>query len=931
MKKKRNSLQDQCFIYGFETKSLFTDEEKATSDRIDKLSREKNKMRKESALISQAQRGEITRAKFETGYRAIYNVKKGEPILDDYADRQVKLKERVKEINEQISQLKAELKELFQNNTQVRRIREDAVVDTNVISVFESTLTRTLGMETNKLYKDITIIRIFYYEILKDIMLNGFLWGEDKYVCFTASAGQIRTKKVVFIREKSLEKVSPSIMCGLSIADINAKGGININKLLAYMALSNSATNHWKNFDITKTIVVDDFETDVSGTVDFIDEKTYTVERKEMEVPIAHTDGCGMMLPRVNKKNMMVRAPWVKGLLAVFPYDRFIKEANERDPTVNHALVTDIYGKEHDVLAEDIEVIFTKSQFKLWKYYDSWEEYQRKFIENHSMAGTCNEEDDYISNAKINYQMLQTLSGTTYEEMTQLADKTNRRIKNIASSKDTMLAVFGAGDTPKMMNGFQKCLNYYPELLNDEYTRNTLKLIKKRLVKNARAGKLDIEGKYLFLVPDLYAFCERLFLKEENPKGLLANGEVYCRPYKDFDTLDCLRSPHLYMEHALRKNVVDQERNRWFSPRAIYTSCHDLISKILQFDVDGDKSLVVAEPLLVKIAERHSEGIVPLYYEMAKAGAVQVNNQQMYEGMVAAYSGGKIGQVSNDITKIWNSGNVSLEAIKMLCMENNFTIDYAKTLYKPTRPAHVNTLISSYTKKRTPHFFVYAKDKLEESCEPKNESVVNMLEDIVENKRMCFTAKDLGHFRYQLMMQNESQSVDPDVVKRFMEMDGSAYRQISMTHMDEDADYGYLRIKILAEMALMAGSVECACDMLIKTLFTKKTIAHKSTFWLCFGDIVYENLRANIGENAVQCAKCGRRFVRKAPNQFLCESCSTRTRKEVKVRPCVDCGSPFVVGARNNKKVRCDDCQLIYRRQYKTKYQRTKRAAACAS
>lgn len=931
MNKYGRSLQDQVFLYSFETKNLFTDAEKELSDNADGLSSEKAKLHKEQRFIADVRGGRITREKFETEYRGLYGLRKADEVYSDYEQRSDEIRERIKVINQEIPKLKEKMRKSFAENSVIRTVRQDAVVDRNIISVFESTLTRTMGMKTNGLYKDITIIRAFYYDVLKDIILNGFMWDDEKYVCLTASAGQIRTKKVVFIKESAWKNISPVIMCGLSIEEINRRGGMNVNKLLAYTALSNSATNVWKSFDIRKTIVVEDFETNVHGVVDFIDDKTYTVERREMDVPIAHTDGCGMMLPKVSKKNMMVRLPWVKGLLAVFPFDRFIREADEREPGKNHALITDIYGQEHDVLAEGIEIIFTKSQFKLWKYYDSWGDYQQKFLQLGCMAGTCNEEEDYIPEARINYQMLQTLSDMTYDEMKELASKTNAKIKGIASSKDSMLNVFGAGNTLRSMNGFQKCLQYYPELLSDEYTRNTLKQIKKRLVKNARAGKLDIQGKYLFLVPDLYAFCEWLFLKIEDPAGLLKDGEVYCRPYKEYEKLDCLRSPHLYREHSVRRNVVDAEKNRWFSPRAIYTSCHDLISKVLQFDVDGDKSLVVADPLLVEIADRHCEGIVPLFYNMAKAGAVHIDSNQIYSGMIAAYSGGKIGQVSNNITKIWNSENINLDAIKLLCMENNFTIDYAKTLYKPTRPAHVNDMISSYTRKKTPHFFVYAKDKLEEACEKKNASVVNMLEDIIENKRMCFTAKDIGKFDYRLMMRDKDQYIDPDVVKRFIEMDGSAYRQISASNNDDESDFGYLKIQILTELALMAGSVETACDMLIKELFARKTVAHKSTFWLCFGDIVYENLKNNIADNIVQCAKCGRRFVKKAQNQRLCEKCASRQKIEVKKHICIDCGNEFIASAKNNKKVRCDACQREYRRMYKAKHEKARRKRAGAA
>ena len=95
--------------------------------------------------------------------------------------------------------------------------------------------------------------------------------------------------------------------------------------------MSNSATDLWEEFDIDKTIVIDDFETMVEGEVDYIDDSDFSITRKKMKVPIPHTDGCGMMLPNAfgkPQKNMMVRLPFVKGLLGVFPFDRFIKDKN---------------------------------------------------------------------------------------------------------------------------------------------------------------------------------------------------------------------------------------------------------------------------------------------------------------------------------------------------------------------------------------------------------------------------------------------------------------------------------------------------------------------------------------------------------------------------------------------------------------------------
>ena len=122
-------------------------------------------------------------------------------------------------------------------------------------------------------------------------------------------------------------------------------------------------------------------------------------------------------------------------------------------------------------------------------------------------------------------------------------------------------------------------------------------------------------------MPDLYAFCQQLFLGEDKPSGLLDNGEVSCRLFNSGVKLDVLRSPHLMAEHAIRKNVVHNDIKKWFKTDGIYTSTHDLISKILQFDCDGDTSLVVADKEMVQLAEKNMKqyNTVPLYYDMKNA------------------------------------------------------------------------------------------------------------------------------------------------------------------------------------------------------------------------------------------------------------------------------------------------------------------------
>ena len=158
------------------------------------------------------------------------------------------------------------------------------------------------------------------------------------------------------------------------------------------------------------------------------------------------------------------------------------------------------------------------------------------------------------------------------------------------------------------------------------------------------------------------------------------------------------------------------------------------------------------------------KNIVPLYYNMKKALPSILNSETLYKGLNSAFAGSNIGQYSNNITKIWNSDTFvngtdkekqdAIDLVKILCMENNFCIDYAKTLYMPTRPKDIDTKIKSYTKNRVPHFFKYAKDRENSQVFDKNNSFINMLENIIPSPRISYKDVNIGEIDYKLLMNN---------------------------------------------------------------------------------------------------------------------------------------------------------------------------------
>lgn len=806
----------------------------------------------------------------------------------------------------------------------IRALNENQVSTKNVISVFDSSFTRTIGAKPDTFSEDFMVVQVYYYSVIKDLIYHGFIYKGEKYIYFTSSAGQIRTKKCVFVKESVWNKHQGTIMCGLTLDVINQMGGNNPNKFLAYLALSNSATDEWLDFDIDKTIVVDDFETDVYGTYDLVDEEDYSVKRMSGYIPIPHTDGAGMMLPSLGK-NCMIRMPWVKGLLGVFDFRRFI-EVNNCSPVIK-----DIYGDEHDVISEDIQIIFTKSQFKLYKAYSSWQEYKDLFKKYHCTAGRTNVEEYRIKDATINYQMLQTLTDCSDDELLDIARESVERLNNISSSVSSMKAAFGITPYNTNKTAFQKAVDLYPDLLNDEYVKVQLREIKDSLIKKYKSGKLQVKGKYTFLLPDFYAACEFWFLGNKNPGGLLDDGEVFCWLFRKDEKVDCLRSPHLFVEHGIRNNVAcctygerQQKIREWFCTDGVYTSCKDAISKILQFDVDGDKSLVVSDKTLISVAERIIKkfDIVPLYYNMKKASAIQLNNESIYNGLSAAFTGSNIGQYSNDISKIWNSevfvsGDFksqveAVNVVKLLCCENNFCIDYAKTLYKPERPAFAQELISSFTKSKVPHFFKYAKDKENSQIADWNETLVNKLEQMIPNPRINCRGLGLRKPDYKLLMSNPNifcrvsftdrgrmikDETDPLIVKycELSKQYGMLLSDLSQSESDgvvsslsQNKQKQYFVYKqaiqeIKTSLLQFGYSDVEVSDILVKFLYEIRDSKHKTILWLCYGDYLLENLERHIRNKS----------------------------REVQ---CLDCGKWFDVTIKDNRTCRCEVCALEHKR-----------------
>ena len=226
------------------------------------------------------------------------------------------------------------------------------------IAEFESDMSRAMGLQANDYTFDKIIVKWKNVDLLEQLVMDGFTMDllidgkviQKKYRFFTSSAGQLRRDKIQTLSEDMWEKIKNRIECGMDWDKINERAKINSNKLLAYLALSCSASIPWPEFDVDKTIVINDYEAEVTDRMLYI-KPDYTTEDAIRTVLINHVDGAGMYRPDATivpvellGKNFMTRGPYHKGLLSPWDWVRFCKEHNVKP------VIKDRWGLEHDLV-----------------------------------------------------------------------------------------------------------------------------------------------------------------------------------------------------------------------------------------------------------------------------------------------------------------------------------------------------------------------------------------------------------------------------------------------------------------------------------------------------------------------------------------------------------------------------------------------------
>lgn len=590
-----------------------------------------------------------------------------------------------------------------------------------------------------------------------DLAHKGFYINGRHYVRLGAGSGQLRHNTITFVWDVIHGYLTEALYCGITPEELGET--FSVSKFNAYVGLSESGMRFLAS--PPRVCVVSDYEAIKPHLpIDYIEtkrtggrrnkrvDKTITqhfYDDPEMNLaPLNSFDGQGLADPDwmsqvaeeldyltedggYTPSEYIIRAPWCKGLVVAFDFRAYCRENGVTK-------LRDVYGKEYNV--EDIDVLLSASQFKLWRIYGKhggWQYHQecmRKYNLRWGVVIANKEQDDDYRT--LNYQYLQSLD-LAEEDINTLCEYTEKMLTNLCSGHvETVyhtLVGFSNGNTdgqessndatPKASASlWQKAVSHNYGLLQDSHIQELIYREAETKFNGAKIGKLLCRGGYSFIVSDPVAQIQHVIRNHAvdgnhnmDVTGLIPAGTIYSAYWNNVDPTPekvvLMRSPLIDSSEVTVCGLVGtEEMNKWYAhiKSGLVLSIHDVNTLALQnCDFDGDRCFSSNNPVLINGAQKNP---VPIMYPSA---GVQLKGAITFESMIEADIRGlnsAVGSLSNQATGLYalrdNYPKGSPEyaeltrRIKIVSELVGVEIDKIKTGIPPEKP-------SSWNKERMPY------------------------------------------------------------------------------------------------------------------------------------------------------------------------------------------------------------------------------------
>lgn len=535
----------------------------------------------------------------------------------------------------------------------------------------------------------------------------GFDLNGRHYVRLCAGSGQLRNNTITFVWEEMHDYLTEALYCGIKPEYLG--DGFSVSKWNAYVGLSESGMHFLKS--APRVCVVNDYEEIKPHLpVDYI-ETEYTNSRRNKRIhktitrhyydesemnfdPLNSFDGQGLADPewirqvavelgylRENSgyvpSEYILRAPWCKGLVVAFDFKAYCRE---RGVTT----IRDVYGQSYAV--DDIDVLLSTSQFKMWKVYGKhggWQYHQesmRKYGLRWGIVIANKEHDDNYR--ALNYQYVQALDlededidrlcSHTEELLTDLCngsvEAVYRTLAGFSCKEGDCIGDQGECDSEASRpsgNLLHRAISHNCDLLQDTYIQTLIYREVESMFNGAKIGKLLCRGGYSFIVSDPVAQIQHIIRnhavdgdRDIDISGLIPAHTIYSaywnrvRPMPKQVVL--MRSPLIDSSEITVCGLSrTPEMDKWYShiKSGLILSIHDVNTLALQnCDFDGDRCFSSNNPVLIKGAQKKP---VPILYPSA---GKQLKGEITFESMIEADIRGlnsAVGSLSNQATCLY--------------------------------------------------------------------------------------------------------------------------------------------------------------------------------------------------------------------------------------------------------------------------------------
>ena len=494
-----------------------------------------------------------------------------------------------------------------------------------------------------------------YWRASRGFSINGI-----PYKRLLGTNGGIKNSTIVFVSERLHKTLITRIENGR-----NPNIPLVTAKLEAYKALTCSAS---APVSFPKGIlIVNDcmtkFMSNIIYLTDECDGDPIMEERKNQEIILNASDGCGLMHPELAKRwseelgldyvmsGCNTRMSWEKGMAFTFDFIDFAEKI-----VGGNYIVKDAWGNDVDI--RDVELILTTSMVKLWDSYDSCDDYIKNSIANRYTFGvtkTCPKELENERN--LNYQFLQSYQFSD-NDIEELIAPTMNEIEDILGGdwRKAVLFLKGFGlnenNVERIDDDIAKAVMIDQRMINDPFVQNTLYQTIKNRINEAKVGVLKVHGNYSIVSGDPYALCQSIFGLKVT--GLLKTGEVYNKYWADSgaDQLVCFRAPMTCHNNILSVTPnCSEEAKYWYrymETCTIFNSWDTSCAALNGMDFDGDLVLLTDNPVLVRNIKKQ-----PALMCAQRKAEKRVSSEEDFIRSNIESFGNDIGQTTNWITSMF--------------------------------------------------------------------------------------------------------------------------------------------------------------------------------------------------------------------------------------------------------------------------------------